>query len=92
MAQNEAIAIQLLDASIRKLAYTPVPYPFILGSNIAGTVAAVGADVKDFKVEDRVMRSTPTYVAKEAKWGGWQRYVLSKAESTAQVGVTLHVD
>ena len=92
MAQNEAIAIQPLDASIRKLAYMPVPYPFILGSNIAGTVAAVGADVKDFKVGDRVVSSTPTYVAKEAKWGGWQRYVLSKAESTAQVGVALHVD
>ena len=92
MAQNEAIAIQPLDASIRKLAYMPVPHPFILGSNIAGTVAAVGADVKDFKVGERVVSSTPTYVAKEAKWGGWQRYVLSKAESTAQVGVALHVD
>lgn len=92
MAQNEAIAIQPLDASVRKLAYMPVPYPFILGSNIAGTVAAVGADVKDFKVGDRIVSSTPTYVAKEAKWGGWQRYVLSKAESTAQVGVALHVD
>lgn len=63
----------------------PIPYPFILGSNIAGTIVAVGADVTDLKAGDRVVSSTPAYVAKEAKWGGWQKYVLSKAESTAKV-------
>ncbi|KAL2046885.1 hypothetical protein N7G274_000903 [Stereocaulon virgatum] len=86
LIKNEAIAIQPLDASTRKLAYMPIPYPFILGSNVAGTIAAVGADVIDLKPGDRVVSSTPTYVAKEAKWGAWQKYVLSKAESTAKIG------
>ena len=63
----------------------PIPYPFILGSNVAGTIVDVGADVQAFKVGDRVVSSTPTYVAKETKWGGWQKYVLSKAETTAKV-------
>lgn len=63
----------------------PIPYPFILGSNVAGTIEAVGAGVEDFKVGERVVSSTPTYVTKETKWGGWQKFVSSKPEMTAKV-------
>lgn len=65
----------------------PVPYPFILGSNVAGTIEAVGTGVKDFKVGERVVSSTPTYVTKETKWGGWQKFVSSKPEMTAKVNL-----
>ncbi len=63
----------------------PIPYPFILGSNVAGTIEAVGAGVEDFKLGERVVSSTPTYVTKETKWGGWQKFVLSKPEMAAKV-------
>ena len=85
--QNEAIAIQPLDASVRKAAYMPIPYPFILGSNVAGTIEAVGPGVEDFKVGEKVVSSTPTYVTKETKWGGWQKFVSSKPEMTAKVNL-----
>ena len=65
----------------------PIPYPFILGSNVAGTIEAVGAGVEDFKVGERVVSSTPTYVTKEAKWGGWQKFVSSKPDMTAKVNL-----
>ena len=63
----------------------PIPYPFILGSNVAGTIEAVGAGVEDFKVGERVVSSTPTYVTKETKWGGWQKFVSSKPDMAAKV-------
>ena len=63
----------------------PIPYPFILGSNVAGTIEAVGAGVEDFKVGERVVSSTTTYITKETKWGGWQKFVSSKPEMTAKV-------
>lgn len=66
----------------------PIPYPFILGSNVAGTIEAIGAGVEDFKVGERVVSSTPTYVNKETKWGGWQKFVSSKPEMTAKVNLT----
>ena len=83
--KNEAICMQPFDSRVRKEAYISVPYPFILGNNVAGTVAAVGAEVKDFKVGDRVVSDTPTYLTLEAKWGGWQKFVLSRAAITTKV-------
>ena len=68
----------------------PIPYPFILGSNVAGMIEAVGAGVEDFKVGERVVSSTPTYVTKETKWGGWQKFVSSKLEMTAKVNLVSH--
>ncbi len=65
----------------------PIPYPFILGSNVAGTIEAVGPGVEDFRVGERVVSSTPTYVTKETKWGGWQKFVSSKPEMTAKVNL-----
>ena len=65
----------------------PIPYPFILGSNVAGMIEAVGPGVEDFRVGERVVSSTPTYVNKETKWGGWQKFVSSKPEMTAMVNL-----
>ena len=86
MYQNQAVSIQPFDARIRAEAYVNVPYPFILGNTVAGTVEAVGPDVTAFKVGDRVVSDTPTYAHKETtKWGGWQQYVVGKAATTAEV-------
>ncbi len=50
-----AVAVNPIDTYIRNGAnYWPLPFPFILGSDLAGTVAEVGPDAKRFKVGDRV--------------------------------------
>lgn len=65
----------------------PLPYPFILGNNFAGTVVGLGEGVKDYKVGDRVVTSTPTYLDPASrKWGGWQKFAISKAGITTKVG------
>lgn len=71
LIKNEAICMQPFDARARKEAYMKsLPYPFILGNSIAGTIAAVGADVKELEIGDRLVSSTPAYVGLDPKFGG----------------------
>ncbi|GKZ39012.1 hypothetical protein AbraIFM66950_011670 [Aspergillus brasiliensis] len=83
--ENHAIAIQPFDANVRAHAYIEVPYPFILGNGVAGIVHEVGSSVTRFKRGDRVVSDTPTYQLKEAKYGGWQKYVVSRETTTAKI-------
>lgn len=85
MKQNEAVAIQPFDAYVRGRAYIDVPYPFILGNGVAGTVEEVGPGVTRFKKGDRVMSDTPAYQAKATKYGAWQKYVISRGATTAHI-------
>lgn len=62
-----------------------MPYPFILGNGVAGIVYEVGPSVTGFKKGDRVVSDTPTYQLKESKYGGWQKYVVSREATTAKI-------
>jgi NADPH:quinone reductase-like Zn-dependent oxidoreductase len=51
----EAAAVNPVDGYIRSGAYrTPTPFPFVLGRDAVGVVAAVGASAAGFEVGDRV--------------------------------------
>ena len=56
--RNTAIGLNFVDAYQRSGLY-PIPLPFILGSEGAGVVEAVGPKVKEFKVGDHVAYSGP---------------------------------
>lgn len=62
-----------------------MPYPFILGNGVAGIVEDVGPSVTRFKKGDRVVSDTPAYQMKQSKYGGWQKYVVSKEATTAEI-------
>lgn len=62
-----------------------LPYPFILGNGVAGVVEDVGPSVTRFAKGDRVVSDTPSYRAKEPKYGGWQKYVVSREATTAKI-------
>ncbi|KNG84184.1 putative alcohol dehydrogenase [Aspergillus nomiae NRRL 13137] len=83
--KNYAVAIQPLDANIRGRAYLDLPYPFILGNGVAGVVEEVGSSVTKFKKGDRVVSDTPAYHQKIAKYGGWQKYVVSTEATTSKI-------
>lgn len=85
LQQNEAISVQPFDANVRGRAYIDVPYPFILGNGVAGTVEEVGASVMRFQKGDRVVSDTPAYKAKQTKYGGWQKYAVSPEATTAKI-------
>jgi len=51
-----ACALNHLDVDVREgVSRFPVDLPFILGLEVVGSIAAVGEDVEDWKVGDRVM-------------------------------------
>jgi NADPH:quinone reductase-like Zn-dependent oxidoreductase len=52
--KSAAVAINTVDWLLQRLAIFPVEYPHIFGEDVAGEVVQLGADVKGFKVGDRV--------------------------------------
>ncbi|KAF5986655.1 alcohol dehydrogenase [Fusarium coicis] len=84
LVKNQIIAIQPIDAKIAKVAMLPLPYPTVLGSSFAGTVEKVGADVKDFKVGDKVV-GMKTAGASDSKYSAFQEYSISSEVTTTKV-------
>jgi NADPH:quinone reductase-like Zn-dependent oxidoreductase len=55
LVRVEAAAVNLVDTFVRSGAYhTPLPFPFVIGRDLAGTVAACGPGVAGFSAGDRV--------------------------------------
>lgn len=55
LVQVEAVAVNQVDTFVRSGAYpTPLPFPFVIGRDLVGTVVARGPGVAGFGVGDRV--------------------------------------
>lgn len=59
LIQSEAIGVNFIDTYFRTGSY-PHSLPFVVGSEVAGTVAAVGPSVNRFRVGDRVVSADAT--------------------------------
>ena len=73
--KNEVIAFNPVEFKIAKLGIFPLRYPYILGSTCAGTIEAVGSQVKDFQVGERVVVSKK-FGVEGNQYGAYQRYVV----------------
>lgn len=84
LIEAEAIGVNFIDTYFRSGQY-PRELPFILGSELGGTIAAVGDGVEGFSVGDRV--------ASAAAVGGYAEFATAPAFLTAHVpdGVTSEV-
>ena len=78
-----AAGVNYIDVYFRQGSY-PVTPPFILGQEASGVVSAVGSDVKDFKVGDRVAYTGIT--------GAYAEYEAVPADRLVRVpaGITDH--
>lgn len=55
LVRTQAMAVNHVDTFVRSGAYvTPTPFPFVIGRDLVGTVAALGPDVTEFAVGQRV--------------------------------------
>lgn len=76
LIEAEAIGVNFVDTYVRSGLY-PCALPFIIGSEVCGTVAAVGEDVNSVRVGDRV--------ASADAQGAYAEYCLAAADLTAPV-------
>jgi len=76
LIRAEAIGVNYLDTYFRSGQY-PRELPFILGSEMCGTVVKTGADTHDFGVGDRVVTATAS--------GGYAEFATAPAALTARV-------
>jgi NADPH:quinone reductase-like Zn-dependent oxidoreductase len=75
LIKNEVIAFNPVEFKIAKLGIFPLQYPAIIGSTFGGTVEAVGPQITDFHVGERVVVSKKFGVVAN-QYGAYQRYVL----------------
>lgn len=75
--RNLAIAINPLDWILQDVALLPwLDYPTILGSDVAGEVAAVGSEVERFKVGDRVIGQAVGTTVNQPAQGAFQSFTI----------------
>jgi NADPH:quinone reductase len=99
-----AVSVNPIDTYIRNGAnYWPLPQPYIIGSDLAGTVVAVGAGVTEYREGDRVWGSNQglmgrqgcfaELVAVDAKWlyPTPDKVSDDEAAAAALVGITAHL-
>ena len=99
-----AVAVNPVDTYIRGGAdYWELPRPFVVGCDLAGTVAAVGSRVTDFQPGDRVWGSNQGLLGRQGTFSEYcavdQQWLYAtpaevsdvSAAATALVGITSHL-
>lgn len=81
VVETHAIALNPIDYSIpiiAGIAFPWIKYPFVMGTDIAGTVVEVGEGVTRFHVGDRVVAMSQSYDKEStgASEGAFQNYVV----------------
>ena len=90
LVKNHAVAVNPVDWMIPYLGkrlFSWIEYPFVLGSDLAGEVVAVGSDVTNVKVGDRVlaMAAGAAKQRNRAAEGAFQAYTIALSRLTTVI-------
>ncbi|MCD1634810.1 alcohol dehydrogenase catalytic domain-containing protein [Martelella mediterranea] len=84
LVRNEAVAINQLDYLLQDAAVLPwLDYPVIAGSDVAGTVVAVGKGDQRFSVGDRVLGQAVGTIVNLPSQGAFQQHTVVLAHMRA---------
>lgn len=83
LIKSEAIGVNFIDTYFRSGSY-PRELPFVLGTEVAGTVAAVGDGVTELAVDDRVVTAAAS--------GAYAEFTNAPAHLTARVPSAVGLD
>ena len=91
LLQVKAIALNPVDQSQRDTGFPPVSYPAVLGSDVAGLIAAVGSNVPNApRVGSRAVAFASAFYHDDSlDHGAFQEYVLAPWEGVAALPDTL---
>ncbi|KAK4502240.1 hypothetical protein PRZ48_005665 [Zasmidium cellare] len=67
-------AVNPSDWRVQDQGFLNLPFPFILGNDVAGTVAQVGSEVTEFRVGQRVIGHCDGLISLDIKRNGFQLY------------------
>lgn len=84
LIRNQLIAFNAIESKIAKLGAVPLDYPSIIGSTFGGTITAVGAQVENFRIGERVVVSK-RFGVKGMQYGAYQQYVIVDDEMVSRV-------
>jgi NADPH:quinone reductase-like Zn-dependent oxidoreductase len=76
------------EGGFAKMFGTKPKFPYVLGSDGAGTIVAVGTDVKNLKIGDRIY----ALALANPKGGFYAQYIAVKAENSAKVPSKLSIE
>ncbi|KAJ9602796.1 hypothetical protein H2200_012576 [Cladophialophora chaetospira] len=85
LIKNHAVAINPIDGKLQTLAFYPIPYPTILGQDVAGEVVSVGPNVISFQKGDRVIGNTTGFSTKQDTEKAFQAYTILETTLTCKV-------
>ena len=85
LVKNHAVAINPVDWKIQSSGHFISKYPIVLGSDICGTVEAVGSDVKHFKEGDRVSGFAAVIASSNIDEGAFQQYTILRENCAARI-------
>src|SRR5262245_41842710 len=104
LVRTGAVAVNPIDTYLRNGAnYWELPKPFIIGCDLAGTVEAVGPQVKRFKIGDRVWGSNQGLLGRQGTFAEFcavdehwlyptpPKTTDEEAAACALVGITAHL-
>jgi len=84
-----ASGVNFAETKLRQNKFYPITLPIVLGSEVAGTVEAVGSEVTEFSVGDRVAAPLFADVAKE---GGYAEMAAVSADVAVRLPDNLSFD
>lgn len=87
LVKNLALSVNHVDTFVRSGAYrTDTPFPFILGRDLVGVVAAIGAGVTEFEMGDRVWCNSLGFAGRQ---GSFAEYAVVACERLYQLPATV---
>lgn len=84
-----ASGVNFAETKLRQNKFYPIELPIVLGSEVAGTVEAIGSEVTEFRVGDRVAAPLFADVAKE---GGYAEMATVSADVAVRLPDNLGFD